>query len=329
MVPIWILSMGLTGSEVAVYVALRSFCDRNGECYPTMRTVATRAGCSYYTVRNALKRFRELDLLTTADVYRSDGQGLAHLRYHLIDLDPRQWSVEPREVTPDQVGGVTPTGDTPNPHKGHLPPAQVTQEHTNEHPIEHTNESPPPPSASSSSAKRAPRPRKTKTRTMTEEESRQEKINKRKSQERDRAATFIAERLGTDVECAEATVNHLCEVIAESGVPIRALDKYVRGIPDDELAGHHDDATWAIQDRRRAEIATLVEHLRKNQPKVSQRRVDEFSALAGDALCAGIAWGEIADALNATHDRDRGADFVTGYVQALERLLDAREPVAA
>lgn len=111
-VPIWVLTIGLTGGEIAVYVALRSFCDRNGDCFPTARTIATRAEANVGATRNAIQKFRRLGLLTTDEVYRKNSRELAYLRYHLVDLDPRKWKVEPR-------GGVPRTSDTPTPVNGH------------------------------------------------------------------------------------------------------------------------------------------------------------------------------------------------------------------
>jgi len=34
MVPVWVLGLGLSGSELAVYVALRSYADRSRACFP-------------------------------------------------------------------------------------------------------------------------------------------------------------------------------------------------------------------------------------------------------------------------------------------------------
>jgi len=85
-VPVWTLKY-LKGAEVAVYVALRSFADREGYGYPRTKTIAERAGVAVNTVRNAIQKMRSHNLLTTSERRRPDGS-LAGLDYFLIDVDP-------------------------------------------------------------------------------------------------------------------------------------------------------------------------------------------------------------------------------------------------
>lgn len=87
MVPVWVLSKGLTGGELATYVSLRSFADRSGEAHPSFRTVAERAGLSVKTVEKAVSRLRDLGLLRTTRRYRPDGS-IAGCDYVLVDVDP-------------------------------------------------------------------------------------------------------------------------------------------------------------------------------------------------------------------------------------------------
>lgn len=84
-VPIWVLRKGLTGSELAVYVALRSYADRGRDAFPKTRTIADRAGVHPVTARKAIVRFRELDLVRSEKWHRQDGS-VGGNRYHLRDI---------------------------------------------------------------------------------------------------------------------------------------------------------------------------------------------------------------------------------------------------
>lgn len=127
MVPVWVLRKGLTGAELAVYVALRSFADRCGEAYPRSKTIAARAGVHEVTVRKAITRLRELDLVRTEKWHRSDGS-VGGLIYHMRDL-PRD-----EECETDATEGPSPVAGQ---HKGCSPAAtrhvapRLQQKHTN------------------------------------------------------------------------------------------------------------------------------------------------------------------------------------------------------
>ncbi len=73
LVPIWVLELGLTGGEIIVYVALRSFANASGKCWPSQKAIARRACLSPETVKKALAHFRELKILYTSNLYRQDG----------------------------------------------------------------------------------------------------------------------------------------------------------------------------------------------------------------------------------------------------------------
>lgn len=113
MVPVWVLAVGLTGAELAVYVALRSYADRQGDARPYVRTLALRAGVSPRTAERALARFRELNLVRTTQRRRPDGS-TAGLAYRLRDVAPRPAvSGGPDERDggpPDERDGGVPTG---------------------------------------------------------------------------------------------------------------------------------------------------------------------------------------------------------------------------
>lgn len=113
MVPVWVLTQGLTGAELAVYVALRSFCDQSGVGYPTVKTIAARAGVSQRTAERALAQMGSAEampggvaLITTTRRYRSDGS-LSGCLYYLRDLPPSPPAGPPPdpEWGPDLAGG--------------------------------------------------------------------------------------------------------------------------------------------------------------------------------------------------------------------------------
>jgi hypothetical protein len=320
MVPVWILGLGLTGGEIGIYVSLRSYCDRNGDCYPTAKAVAVRAGCSVGSVRNAIQRFRRLGILTTTEVYRAGTRELSHLRYHLIDLDPRHWSVEPREVSTDDGTGLHQPSDTCTPTGVDPYTNQLTQEHTNEHPTDHSNETPPP-RASSSSAKHSPRSR----RPEEDEAARRGKIEKRKSQERQAAVEAIVARLATDAELAEATIDYLYELKAEAGETIRSVRKYVDGIPDAELSEHHDAAGWTVRVRRE-NVKFVVDQVVERSPRLSKAKRRAFADALNAAFLGGHSMKHVIDALNGAH-REGSRDVIADYLGGLAAL--EKQPVAA
>lgn len=86
MVPAWVLKH-IKGSHLAVYVALRTFADRQGRGWPSTKTLAERSGVSVSGVRNAIQKMRALGILTTTDRRRQDGS-LAGLVYFMFDVEP-------------------------------------------------------------------------------------------------------------------------------------------------------------------------------------------------------------------------------------------------
>lgn len=122
MVPVWVLSIGLKGAELAVYVSLRSYADVHGAAHPHVKTIAQRAGVSERTAERAITRMRDLGLLTTIRRYRED-RSIAGCEYTLRDLP-----LEPGSGGTDaRVARGTDADDT-------TPPTHVTeQEHTTEH----------------------------------------------------------------------------------------------------------------------------------------------------------------------------------------------------
>ena len=63
-VPVPFHAIGLTGSQLATYVSIRSFRNSStGKCYPSMQTIAKRAGYSRKTVQAAKRALRDQGLL--------------------------------------------------------------------------------------------------------------------------------------------------------------------------------------------------------------------------------------------------------------------------
>lgn len=65
-VPAWVCDYGLSGAEWSTYVALRSYADGTGLCWPRAKKVATRAGLSIRTTEKSLSRLRDLGLITSS-----------------------------------------------------------------------------------------------------------------------------------------------------------------------------------------------------------------------------------------------------------------------
>ena len=63
-VPVPFRAIGLTGSQLATYVSIRSFKNsKTGKCYPSMQTIAKRASLSPKTVQSAKQSLRDRGLL--------------------------------------------------------------------------------------------------------------------------------------------------------------------------------------------------------------------------------------------------------------------------
>ena len=63
-VPVPFHAIGLTGSQLATYVSIRSFKNSStGKCYPSMQTIAKRALLSRKTVQAAKRALRDHGLL--------------------------------------------------------------------------------------------------------------------------------------------------------------------------------------------------------------------------------------------------------------------------
>lgn len=103
-----LLRTDLSIYERMVYVVLCSFASREGECFPSIGTIARSAGCSERQVQRALLRLEEIKVVRKASAYRpGTSKQLANL-YTLVGFRVKGEEGEGcLAVTPDFPGGVT------------------------------------------------------------------------------------------------------------------------------------------------------------------------------------------------------------------------------
>lgn len=93
LVPAWVLQAkdprgrGLSGADLRVYVALRTYADRDGKAFPQVQTISHRADVSQRAAERAVGRLRDLGLLTSTRRYRGDGS-ISGCDYTLVDVQP-------------------------------------------------------------------------------------------------------------------------------------------------------------------------------------------------------------------------------------------------
>ena len=82
-VPVPFHAIGLTGSQLATYVSIRSFKNsKTGRCFPSMQTIAERASLSPKTVQSAKRSLRKMGLLGW------DLRGRKHVYWFPLDRGP-------------------------------------------------------------------------------------------------------------------------------------------------------------------------------------------------------------------------------------------------
>ncbi len=79
----YLYQMDLPHRAVAVYTYLYDRANKNGECWPSVKTIAGDIKLSPATVRRAVKDLRKAGLLTTAQRYREKG-GKSSLLFRLV-----------------------------------------------------------------------------------------------------------------------------------------------------------------------------------------------------------------------------------------------------
>lgn len=160
MVPIWILDPDqylpavdpatlkegddkpLNGTDMRVYVALRSFADPDGLCWPTTRTVAERAKVGKSTAEKAIGKLRRIGLLASEMRYRGDGS-VSGCLYRLRNDPPtgEQTPSNPEGGTLESEGGVPQDSRGGTPESGGARTNQGT--HHGNTPSELPKETPP------------------------------------------------------------------------------------------------------------------------------------------------------------------------------------------
>ena len=79
----FLYQMDLPHRAVAVYTYLHDRANKNGECWPSVKTIAGDIKLSPATVHRAIKDLRKAGLLTTAQRYRDKG-GKSSLLFRLV-----------------------------------------------------------------------------------------------------------------------------------------------------------------------------------------------------------------------------------------------------
>lgn len=69
----FLYQMDLPHRAVSVYIYLYDRADKNGECWPSVKTIAGDIKLSPATVRRAIKDLRKAGLLETEQLYREKG----------------------------------------------------------------------------------------------------------------------------------------------------------------------------------------------------------------------------------------------------------------
>ena len=70
----FLYQMDLPHRAVAVYTYLYDRANKNGECWPSVKTIAGDIKLSPATVRRAIKDLKNAKLITTKQRYRSNGE---------------------------------------------------------------------------------------------------------------------------------------------------------------------------------------------------------------------------------------------------------------
>lgn len=70
----FLYQMDLPHRAVAVYTYLYDRANKNGECWPSVKTIASDIKLSSATVRRAIKDLKNAKLITTKQRYRSNGE---------------------------------------------------------------------------------------------------------------------------------------------------------------------------------------------------------------------------------------------------------------
>ena len=84
----FLYQMDLPHRAVAVYTYLYDRANKNGECWPSVKTIAGDIKLSTATVRRAIKDLKNAKLITTKQRYRSNGEK-SSLLFKIIPVNLR------------------------------------------------------------------------------------------------------------------------------------------------------------------------------------------------------------------------------------------------
>lgn len=84
----YLYQMDLPHRAVAVYTYLHDRSNKNGECWPSVPTIAKEIKLSQATVRRAIKDLRKAGLIETEQRYREQG-GKSSLLYVIKKKSPK------------------------------------------------------------------------------------------------------------------------------------------------------------------------------------------------------------------------------------------------
>lgn len=84
----FLYQMDLPHRAVAVYTYLYDRANKNGECWPSVKTIAGDIKLSPATVRRAIKDLKNAKLITTKQRYRSNGEK-SSLLFKIIPINLR------------------------------------------------------------------------------------------------------------------------------------------------------------------------------------------------------------------------------------------------
>lgn len=84
----FLYKMDLPHRAVAVYTYLYDRANKNGECWPSVNTIAGDIKLSLATVRRAIKDLKNAKLITTKQRYRSNGEK-SSLLFKIIPVNLR------------------------------------------------------------------------------------------------------------------------------------------------------------------------------------------------------------------------------------------------
>lgn len=78
-----LLNSELPSRAVAVYLVLNEYADKNGYCFPSLKTIAQGTGLSKSTVKRAIQDLTAAGFIQREQRYRENG-ALSSCMYHLL-----------------------------------------------------------------------------------------------------------------------------------------------------------------------------------------------------------------------------------------------------